>query len=104
MVRVGDEYGIRALDRYVGIVGFAQCNFDVALTALEGPEPQKYQGQPTDVLRQNSAALANQPREFDREVSRPASQIDNYVSGPQIECLDNIGRPLPLIPLSFNHF
>jgi hypothetical protein len=32
----------------------------------------------------------------------PHPQIDNDVSGPQIQCLDNIGWTLPLVAFSFD--
>ena len=102
MIRIGNEYGIHALRRQVRIVGFAMHNVDVALAFLECPEPQKHQRQPADVLCQNPSAWPNWRRKFEREVSRTASQIDNYVSGLQIQCLDNIGWPLPLVPFSLN--
>ena len=102
MIRIGDEYGIHALYRQVRIVGFAMHNADVVLASLECPEPQEHQRQPADVLCQNATAFANWRRKFEREVSRTASQIDNYVSGLQIQCLDNIGWPLPLVSFSLN--
>ena len=77
-------------------------NSDVAFILLELSEPQKHQRQPADVLCQNAAALTNWRRKFEREVSRTTSQIDNDVSGPQIQCLDNIGWTLPLVAFSFD--
>src|SRR6267154_1301107 len=56
-------------------------------------------------LRMSSASatvLPNGRRELEGEVTRTAPQIDNYVSGPQIQCLDNIGWPLPLVSLSLD--
>ena len=102
MIRIGNEYGIHALHRQVRIVGFAMHNADVALASLECPEPQEHQRQPADVLCQNATALADWRRKFECEVSRTASQIDNYVSGLQIQCLDDIGGTLPLVPFSLN--
>jgi hypothetical protein len=61
-----------------------------------------FQRRPADVLCQNPSAFADWCRKFEREVSRTASQIDNYVSGLQIQCLDNIGWPLPLVPFSLH--
>ena len=75
---------------------------DVALALEERPEPQEHQRQPADVLCQNATAFTNWRRKFEREVSRTASQIDDYVSGLQIQCLDNIGWTLPLVPLSLD--
>ena len=102
MICVDNKYGLRALHRQVRIVGFAQHNADVVLTSLECPEPQEYQRQPADVLCQNSSAPAHWRRKFEREVSRTASQIDNYISRLQIQCLDNIRWSLPLVAASFD--
>src|ERR1700730_9199503 len=75
-------------------------NADVVLASLECPEPQEHQRQPADVLCENATVPPDGRRKFEREVTRTAPQIDNYVSGAQIQCLDNIGWPLPLVSLS----
>src|ERR1035441_3120265 len=102
MIRIGDEDSIHAIHRQMRIVGFAMNNGDVVVASLECPEPQEHQRQPADVLCQNATALANWRRKFECEVSRTVSQIDNYVSEFQIQCLDDIRWPLPLVPLSLN--
>ena len=57
-------------------------------------------------LRMSSARTlplwSNWRRKFEREISRTASQIDDYISRLQIQCLDDIGWPLPLVPFSLN--
>lgn len=103
MICVRDEYGIRALYRQVRIIWITAQNFDVAFILQDLPEPQKHQREPANVLCQNATTLTDRRRKFEREVSRTASQIDNYVSRPQIQCADNVSRTLPGIALSFDN-
>src|ERR1700680_1331000 len=79
------------------ILGFAMHNVDVA--SLKRPEPQEHKRQSADVLCQNAPFLADWRRKFKCEVPRTAAQIDDYVSGIQIQSLDNIGGTLPLVSL-----
>lgn len=102
MICVRNEYGIRALYRQVRIIRITMQNFDVAFVLQELPKPQKCQREPANVLCQNATALANWRRKFEREVPRTTSQIDNDVPRPQIQCLDNIGWSLPLVPFSLD--
>src|ERR1700680_3406032 len=97
MIRIGNEYGMYASYRQVRIVGLAMNNAEVA--SLKRPEPQEHQRQPTDVLCQNATAFTDWRRKFKCEVLRTAAQIDDYVSGIQIQSLDNIGGTLPLVSL-----
>src|ERR1700686_964579 len=75
-------------------------NSDVA--SLNRPQPQEHQRQPTNVLCQNATAFTDWRRKFECEVPRTASQIDDYVSGIQIQSLDNIGWTLPLVAFSLH--
>ena len=102
MVCVHNQHGIHGLYRQMRIIRIAMQNLDVAFILHELPEPQKHQWEPANVLCQDAAVLTNCCRKFEREVSRTTAQIDNYASGPQIKCLDNIGWPLPLVPLSLD--
>ena len=67
MIRVGNEYGIHAVQRQMRIVVFTMNNADVVLVSLECPEPQKHKRQPANVLCENPSLWADRRRKFERE-------------------------------------
>ena len=67
------------------------------------PEPKEHQRQSADILCDDAAPATNWRRKFQCEISRTASEVDNYVAGPKIQRLDNVRRPLPLVTISL-HF
>ena len=102
MIRIGNEYGIHALPRQMWIVGFAKHKADVVFASLECPEPQEHERQPADVLCQNLPLWPTGAESLSVKYPEPHPRSTDYVSGLQIQCLDNIGWPLPLVPFSLN--
>ena len=100
--------GIRYQDRVCkscgesGIIRFSANGLDVVLASQERSNAKEDQRFPANVLRYDAAPLADDRRKFEREVANSRTEIHHDAAFVEIQRLDHVGWPLPMIPLAFD--
>jgi hypothetical protein len=102
VVRIGNENGINPGFREVRIVRFADDDLDVVLTLQQSPQVEKKQGKSSEIDRNHFSFRPDRIRKFQRKISRARPEIDDGTAGFEIESLNYLDRPLPLIAFGFD--
>ena len=96
---VADQHCVRRACWQARIVLFSDDRVNIVLSAQKRPRPQEEQRQSAKIHRQNPTPFADGESEFQCEVTRSGAKVDHRVSGVQVQGLNNIQRPLPLVSL-----
>jgi hypothetical protein len=101
MIRVRNKDSIDCPGK-LRIVRLSENRANVSLTLDEAANPQKCERQAADIDGVDCAAGTHRRREFEREVSGTAAQINDRAALLEIESAYYFRGTLPLIPLSLD--
>jgi hypothetical protein len=103
MVGVDDQDGVNGLSRQLRIIGIRMDCVYVVLVSQQRSDSQEYQRQPLNVGGKYLAAFADWRRKFKGKVSRAAPYIGDDTSFSELQCLQDIGGPLPVVSIMLDH-
>ena len=100
VIRIRNKDRVHA-HRKVRICWVTQRDLDVVFSSRCGPKPEEHQRQSADILCNNAAVSPTGDESFSVKYPEPHPRSTTTSPG-QIQRLDNIRRPLPVITFSLD--